>query len=395
MTAPTSPTTDPAVAAVMAMPSLVVQNGPSSVAPEKIAESWLPVDLAAVFARGLKPPETRVLYREDNVHLFYPGKLHSVIGESGCLKTWVTLLAAYQEIRKGNRVLFVDFEDHEESMMMRMEPFGLTRTELIEQFTYAKPQEPLNEKTKEQIKTIIEGAAVDGKPYTLVVIDGVTEIMSMHEWKVNDQEGVAEFYRHVAKWFCSLGPATVIIDHVTKSKESRGKDAIGAQHKRAGIDGASYRVELKDPFGRGRHGRSYMYIAKDKNGAIQPHAGETDFVGTFNIISDATTGELKAWISLPNATAIAPATAGVPNVVPQQVLRSIMAKAEEQESKGQLKSKTFLANNVQGHRKDVVLKGIDVLVGDGYIGPGGSGKGLRVLKKLPKAPEGLEDFCEK
>ena len=48
----------------------------------------------------------------------------------------------------------------------------------------------------------------------------------------------------------------LLVDHVTKSKDDRGRYAIGAQAKLAGIDGAAYSVKMVSPFGRGRTGRA-------------------------------------------------------------------------------------------------------------------------------------------
>ncbi len=181
---------------------------------------------------------------------------------------------------------------------------GLSELELTEQFCYLQPEEPINEAAKLLLAPIAGQA-------TLVVIDGVTEVMSIEGLKVNDMEDVAKFYRNIPKWFADQagprgpdnGPAVVLIDHVTKSKDDRGTFAIGSQHKKAGIDGASYTVTKDQEFARGKHGTAYLKVAKDKNGTVRAKADRQD-IGKFHLDSSASTGLCDAWIDLPNAPAV-------------------------------------------------------------------------------------------
>ncbi|MCZ2857420.1 hypothetical protein [Blastococcus sp. VKM Ac-2987] len=61
----------------------------------------------------------------------------------------------------------------------------------------------------------------------------------------------------------------MLLDHVTKSKDTRGRYSIGGQHKLAAIDGASYVLENIMPFGRGMKGMSKISVVKDKNGWVR------------------------------------------------------------------------------------------------------------------------------
>lgn len=285
-----------ASSSVTAAPVLTFPVAPAPPAPVPV--SWLPVDLTSIFAGGLVTPITEVLARTDGFQLFYRGKVNNLIGESESGKTWVALLAVVQEIKKGNRVVFVDYEDSPTALAIRLTAMGLTQTQLTEQFVYLQPSEPINDEAK-LLWAPIAGAA------TLVVIDGVTEVMSIEGLKVNDMEDVAKFYRNIPKWFANQGvlPAVVLIDHVTKAKDDRGTFAIGSQHKKAGIDGASYTVQKDQEFARGKHGTAWIKIAKDKNGTVRAKADKTD-VGKFHLDSSPTTGMCDAWIDLPNAPAL-------------------------------------------------------------------------------------------
>jgi hypothetical protein len=65
--------------------------------------------------------------RSDGVGLFYPSKVHVVASASEAGKTWLTLAAAFDEIKAENHVLFIDFEDNEEDATGRLLTFGLAR----------------------------------------------------------------------------------------------------------------------------------------------------------------------------------------------------------------------------------------------------------------------------
>jgi hypothetical protein len=65
------------------------------------------------------------------------------------------------------------------------------------------------------------------------------------------------------------GAAVVVIDHVTKSKESRGLWAIGSQRKLAAIDGAAYQVDVKVSPTKTKDGKVTLTCAKDRNGTHQ------------------------------------------------------------------------------------------------------------------------------
>ncbi|WP_409074075.1 AAA family ATPase [Micromonospora chalcea] len=352
-------------------------------AKERSVLAWQPVDIAALIGAGLKLPETALLERKDGLHLFYPARLHSLIGEPGSLKTWVALLAAYQEIRKANRVLFLDYEDNPSSVVGRMLNFGLSAEDLTKFFIYIKPDAPISEPAKAMLKELVDADPV--APVTLVIIDGVTEVMSAHGWKVNDQEDVAAFYSQIAKWFTSLGPAAVMIDHVTKSKDSRGKDAIGAQHKRAGIDGASYVVTLVDPFAQGKHGKSYLTLAKDKNGTVQSKV-ERDMVGTFQITSDPATFAIEAWIDLPGVVTVPSAAGGATLVQLQQVCSYVKANP--------MCTASAAAASAGGTKKNV-LAGIKYLVAQSFLedrNTGGNGMKLVWIRDYDTEVPGLEDM---
>ena len=91
------------------------------------------------------------------------------------------------------------------------------------------------------------------------------------------------------------GAAVVLIDHVTKDAEGRGRFAIGGQAKMASLDGAAYVVEVAEALGRGRRGMVTLRVAKDRPGGVRAHAGvfrPTDRTQeAARIVIDSTTGD--------------------------------------------------------------------------------------------------------
>ena len=71
------------------------------------------VDIAALLAGGLpEPPSPSLLYRTDNVAVFYEGKRNELYGDPGDGKTMLALAAVPGELAAGGRVLFIDLDNN-------------------------------------------------------------------------------------------------------------------------------------------------------------------------------------------------------------------------------------------------------------------------------------------
>jgi hypothetical protein len=81
------------------------------------------------------------------------------------------------------------------------------------------------------------------------------------------------------------GAGILTIDHVTKSKDNRGNYAIGAQAKRADIDGAAFAVSVALPFGRGIDGALDITCTKDRPGFVRAICPDAKTVGVANLKS--------------------------------------------------------------------------------------------------------------
>ncbi|MFZ1412137.1 MAG: hypothetical protein WAS07_11810, partial [Micropruina sp.] len=113
-----------------------------------------------------------------------------------------------------------------------------------------------------------------GERFDLAVIDGVTDALALWGAETKDNDGITRWARELPKRIAdTTGAAVVMVDHVTKDADSRGRFAIGGQAKLAALTGAAYTVEVSQPLGRGLRGVIVLRVAKDRPGHVRGHSG--------------------------------------------------------------------------------------------------------------------------
>ncbi len=246
-----------------------------------VPSSWDPVDLGPIL-RGEAPDEVPTMWRRtDGVALLYPGKIHAINAESESGKTWMALSVCAEVMLEGEQVFFIDFEDSPASVVGRLVDLGVPADVVEICFHYIRPDDPLTPELSEALV-----ASVMAVGASLAVVDGVTEAMVLHGFSIKDNDDAARFIALLLRPLQRTGATVLVLDHVTKSKEDRGRFAIGAQHKLAGIDGAVYTAKVIDPYGRGRTGTSRLEVAKDRPGHVRAVAGDGKRIGTFRLVSE-------------------------------------------------------------------------------------------------------------
>lgn len=236
--------------------------------PEDDAElkrPWRPVDLTAVLDGTWQAPEPSVGRRSDGPGLFYPGKVHTIASESEAGKTWLMLSACVDEIMAGCTVVYLDFEDDEGGLVSRLLALQVGPEVIRERFIYIRPTEPLGSGIH---LDDLRRQLVDRQP-TLVVLDGVTEAMTLHGLDPLSNKDIAAFGRLLPRRISETGPAVVCLDHVVKSAEGRGRYALGGVHKLNALDGAAFVLENRKPLGIGLTGITTVRIAKDRPGQLR------------------------------------------------------------------------------------------------------------------------------
>lgn len=264
--------------------------------------------------------------RTDGLRLLYPGKEHTVIGETESGKTMFALACAAAELNaydiptpkppeglsesnddwevkparmeefpdgsvwevgpivrwkhqpSANRhVLYFHFEESDPTPTVhRLHDMGVRWIDIRENFHFVALDVPLTpdryteleHDVAERMKSTRNNPFI---PPVLVVIDGMNEAMALHGWDIRDESGVAAFRRTLIKPFKKIGAATLICDHVVKDREKRGRTPLGSIHKLNGLDGAGLLLENVDPMGQGKRGASKLYVTKDRPGALRKH----------------------------------------------------------------------------------------------------------------------------
>lgn len=321
---------------------------------DQTTSTWTAVDLTAALD-GNGPPQPTLLARDDGICLLYAGKVHAFNAESESGKSWLALAAVAGELHDGHHALYIDFEDDDTGIVGRLQALGLDRDTIISRFHYVRPDDPIDAVSTAALERLL----LDHQP-TIAIIDGVTEVMAQNGWSITDNDDAAKFLLALPRRIARHGPAVVLIDHVTKDKEGRGRYGIGAAHKLAGLDGAAYHLEVSTPFGIGRQGASRITVTKDRPGHVRGAAIEGRFIGELRL--DSLPGG-AVHLSL---SAHADAANSRPQVRPTNLMEQVSKNVQEMNEAGLEPTKSAVANDVPSTKAKVLLA-IDWLIEESYL----------------------------
>jgi hypothetical protein len=262
--------------------------------------SWKPIALSDYYDGLFQEVKANILTRTDGKSLIYAGKVHSFYGESESGKSWVAQIATAEMLRDDKKVIYIDFESDPQDIVKRLKSLGVSRANLLQYFTYIRP-ESARSASDPYWEAILEPESAH-----LVIIDGVTESLTMWGAQTVDNDDITkwmrQFPRKVAK---ESGAAVVLIDHITKNADTRGRFAIGGQAKLATIDGAAYIVEPIEVLSPGRVGSLTLRVTKDRIGDVRASAGmyrksdRTQEAAVFTI--DSTRAQMQYVIGSPTS----------------------------------------------------------------------------------------------
>lgn len=303
---------------------------------------WHKTDVRAVLAAGYQPPIPALFARPDGKHLLYAGRINGFFGESGSGKSWMAMHAAAHEMNEGRPVLYVDLEDHCESVTARLVALGVDTTVIGDLFHYVAPEAPYSLAARAFIE-----ADVTANRYPLVVIDSTGEAMALDGAKQNDDDEVAQWHRKLPRAIAHLGPCVVLIDHVPKASDAPANYSIGSQRKRAAIDGALYRVDpIRHP-AKGHRGEIKLTCAKDRNGTYTVGQPVAHVVVDANL--EGSTVDIRVQV---------PTTVDRPTELMERVSRYLETHPGA--------TQRIVCEDVKG-RAEYVRKALDVLVADRLV----------------------------
>ena len=245
------------------------------------ASSWALQDLQPILDGTAEDTAPTIAPRSDGIHLIYPGRVHALIGEPESGKSWVATHICAEEIRAGHHVLYIDYEDTANTQIARLRALSIDDASIAERYHYIRPDEPIDKRTTPELLDVL-----DTYQPSVAVVDGITEALGIQGASTKDNDDVTAFWRALPRLVADHGAAVLLIDHVVKAKDERGRYAIGAQAKLAASD-VAYRLDVRTPFGRGRTGQVAMHVSKDRAGHVRGHTGTADHIADVHVTSTA------------------------------------------------------------------------------------------------------------
>lgn len=282
---------------------------------EERVSSWASVDLGPYLTGEVSPPEPTVLRRTDGQALFYAGKVNSLFGQSESAKSWIALHAGVQEMKLGERVMYLDLEDDPVTTIARLRALGAADEDMKMLFRYVHPETPLATMQRSRygkpdatdegrMAASVFKALLDKFDPTLVIVDGMTVLYGLHGLDTNDSMGTDV----ITGWLKSLtrGSRTtvIVIDHTSKGG-GPGSAPIGSQHKTAMIQGSSLRADPIDRPMPGAVGLVRLIVSKDRPGAVRAASTQDKEQVAADITIDSTTaGRTRMTVEAPNASTV-------------------------------------------------------------------------------------------
>jgi hypothetical protein len=308
--------------------------------------TWAAVDLRAILTGDLRAPQPKHLARTDGVRLLYAGRTHSFIGESESGKTTAAYIACAQVLLAGGGVVYVDFEGEAIDFARWMLQLGVPADVVAEHARYCRPDEAFDKAARLALRS----ACLDVEPQ-LVVFDGVTEGMMLHD--LDDRVGTdtTRFMNLLPRPVEKVGRSVILIDHVPHG----GDRATGSQMKRSTVSGASYLFTRNGPLIPGKDCKVEVEVKKDRPGQVRNRSLGGKKVGTLHLSPDPERGPnaVDAYIEAPKEFADA--------YRPGNAMERVSRFIEDNEGAGRTKVADSGGDKVDNR------EALDFLVQDGFV----------------------------
>lgn len=237
---------------------------------------WLPLEDFGAVVTPPTPPS--ILCALDGAGLLYPGKRHLLSGEYETLKTWIAAAAAAELMLNALHVFWWDADEQGGDVLAeRLAALGVPRSVMAERMYYVCPDRALD-----PLAADIVARELNKRPVTLAVLDAMNPALQLQGLDPTSTVEVQRFLRETVGLFHRRGIATLLIDHVTKSKEGRAGYAYGSERKITGIDvHLSVSIVGAKPTRHRPQGKVAIKAFKDRPGW---HArGSDNIIGEFHL----------------------------------------------------------------------------------------------------------------
>jgi hypothetical protein len=276
--------------------------------------------------------------------ILYPGKRTILSGETESLKSWFALVLAKAELDIGYSVAWADLDAMGAGeLLARLRALDVPDEVISSRFLLYEPDSPLRDDALDAFLAEITEANV-----RLFVVDAFNSMLGLHALDPNKTADIDRFWRQVAQPICDAGIATVLIDHVVKNTDARGRYAIGSERKASGAHLHLGFQPLK-PFARGGARQTRLRTHKDRTGFLpRPTVGILEFVSD----GDSVTYSLREDRS--RATDVFRPTNLMGRVSDYLAIQDAPV------------SRTNVADSVTG-KTEYIRTALDVLIAEGYV----------------------------
>lgn len=213
--------------------------------------------LATLMCDPQPPVEAELLRRTDGRCLLVRGVVTVLHAEPATGKSWLACEAVRQVSVAGENAVVLDYEGNGRTWAERLVQLG-TPVDAARRIDYIRPGGvPMHAITR---------AALASSP-ALVVIDGLAAALAQAGLDEDRASECLSWLRGVARALALAGAAVLVIDHVVKDKEHRGRWGRGSGAKLGEVD-VAYGLEVAEPYARGQAGSAHLRVMKDRHGAI-------------------------------------------------------------------------------------------------------------------------------
>lgn len=280
--------------------------------------------------------------------------------------SWLALVAVVEILDLGGSAIYLDFEDTAGGIIRRLLALGATPDQLAARFDYRQIATKFGAAEKVELARSLDRLNPD-----LVVIDGVGEALTRQGFSEDKADDVNVWTDMLPRPIARTGAAVLMLDHVAKDPEQRGRWARGSGAKLAVVDGASYQIKVRTSFSRHRSGRVDMIVAKDRPGGVGA-IGET----AAQVSIDPHADGARVVIRLdPHAVDQAATDSWKPTVLMGRLFRALEDASMPLTAGG-------LLNLVHSDKASMKREALARLIAEGYLAEAsGRPKTLRILRQ--------------
>lgn len=214
-------------------------------------DSWTPLNLSTLSEENPITPSL------GGLGLLYPGKRHVFSGPPESAKTLAAYIALLEVVRDDGLGILMDFEMGPREARNRLRELGAGQAD-FDRIAYVGPQDPA---TPERIGKLVALAP------DLVVMDAAIGAFALEGLDDNRRDDVEVMTQRYLAPFWYAESASLVIDHVVKNTDNRGRFVIGSERKLGSAD-VHIGFETAVAITRGTEGRYKIVTHKDRGGYI-------------------------------------------------------------------------------------------------------------------------------